>query len=160
LALKSYFSNLLSDYEKPKTPKTKPKNKKNVNNKNNEVNNKNNEVNNNNENDENNEEKNDGNNEEKNDESNQESNNASTEISYVKIHETSKNEALLLITKRRASILNELLQKIIKKSGAKCNINYISKYNKTNEIIELDLSTIVFKNHGSNNSNNFNKIIK
>jgi DNA mismatch repair protein MutS len=122
----SYFSNLLSDYEKPKTSKNKPKPKKN------------------------------NNNEECNDETNleNEENNESNGTSYVKIHETSKNEALLLITKRRASILNELLQKIIKKSGAKCNINYISKYSKKNEIIELDLSTIVFKNHGTNSSNN------
>jgi DNA mismatch repair protein MutS len=122
----SYFSNLLSDYEKPKTSKNKSKAKKT------------------------------NNNEECNDETNleNEENNESYGASYVKIHETSKNEALLLITKRRATILNELLQKIIKKSGAKCNINYISKYSKKNETIELDLSTIVFKNHGTNNSNN------
>lgn len=122
----SYFSNLLSDYERPKTSKNKPKARKN------------------------------NNNEECNDETNleNEENNEYNGASYVKIHETSKNEALLLITKRRATILNELLQKIIKKSGAKCNINYISKYSKKNETIELDLSTIVFKNHGTNNSNN------
>ena len=124
----NYFSNLLSDYEKPKTSKNKPKTKKNNNY--------------------------EDNNEESNAESSNESNNESYGTSYVKIHETSKNEALLLITKRRASILNDLLQKNIKKSGAKCNISYISKYNKTNEIIELDLSTIEFKNHGTNNSNN------
>ena len=131
----NYFSNLLSDYEKPKTSKVKPKAKKsNISNERNEETNV--ENNENNENSENSE------------------NNESTGTSYVKIHETSKNEALLLITKRRASILGELLQKIIKNSGAKCNINYISKYSKKNETILLDLSTIVFKNHGSNNSNN------
>ena len=131
-AIVNYFSNLLSDYEKPKTSKVKPKAKKSnsSNESNEETNVENNE---NNENSENNE---------------------STGTSYVKIHETSKNEALLLITKRRASILSELLQKNIKKSGAKCNINYISKYSKKNETILLDLSTIVFKNHGTNNSNN------
>jgi DNA mismatch repair protein MutS len=128
----NYFSTLLSDYEKPKTSKNKPKTKKN------------------NSYEDNNEESNtDSINELTN-----ELNNESCGTSYVKIHETSKNEASLLITKRRASILNDLLQKNIKKSGAKCNINYISKYNKTNEIIELDLSTIEFKNHGTNNSNN------
>jgi DNA mismatch repair protein MutS len=124
----NYFSNLLSDYEKPKTSKNKPKTKKNN--------------------------SYEDNNEESNAESSNELNNDSYGTSYVKIHETSKNEASLLITKRRASILNDLLQKNIKKSGAKCNINYISKYNKTNEIIELDLSTIEFKNHGTNNSSN------
>ena len=128
-AIVNYFSNLLSDYEKPKTSKVKPKAKKsNSSNESNEETNV--------ENSENNE------------------NNESTGTSYVKIHETSKNEALLLITKRRASILSELLQKIIKNSGAKCNINYISTYSKKNETIILDLSTIVFKNHGTNNSNN------
>lgn len=129
----SYFSNLLSDYERPKTSKNKPKPKKN------------------------------NNNEDTNHETNHETNleneetNGTNEYngtSYVKIHETSKNEASLLITKRRASILKELLQKIIKNSGTKCNINYISKYSKKNETIILDLSTIEFKNHGTNNSNN------
>jgi DNA mismatch repair protein MutS len=128
----NYFSTLLSDYEKPKTSKNKPKTKKN------------------NSYEDNNEESN----AELTNELTNELNNDSYGTSYVKIHETSKNEASLLITKRRASILNDLLQKNIKKSGAKCNINYISKYNKTNEIIELDLSTIEFKNHGTNNSNN------
>ena len=128
-AIVNYFSNLLSDYEKPKTSKIKPKAKKN--NSSNESN------------------------EETNLENSENSeNNENNGTSYVKIHETSKNEALLLITKRRASILSELLQKIIKNSGAKCNINYISKYSKKNETIILDLSTIVFKNHGTNNSNN------
>ena len=131
----SYFSNLLSDYERPKTSKNKPKPKKNNNNEdtNHETNL---------ENEEN--------------EENEETNgtNEYNGTSYVKIHETSKNEASLLITKRRASILKELLQKIIKNSGAKCNINYISKYSKKNETIILDLSTIEFKNHGTNNSNN------
>jgi len=128
----SYFSNLLSDYERPKTSKNKPKPKKNNNNE-------------------------DTNHETNLENEENEENNGTNEYngtSYVKIHETSKNEASLLITKRRASILKELLQKIIKNSGAKCNINYISKYSKKNETIILDLSTIEFKNHGTNNSNN------
>ena len=77
-----------------------------------------------------------------------------SESTYVKIHETSKNDALLIVTKRRAVILKELLQTIIKKSGAKYSIGYISKYSKNNETIELDLTTIEFKNHGANTSNN------
>ena len=124
----NYFSNLLSEYEKPKTPKNKPNPKKH-----NSCEENNDEVN--------------------NDTANETTNETNT-TSYVKIHETSKNEASLLITKRRASILKELLLKIIKNSGAKCSINYVSKYNKTHETIELDLSTIEFKNHGTNNSNN------
>lgn len=143
-AIVNYFSNLLSDYEKPKNVKNKSKPKKNniieenVNEVNNEpINAANNEVNN-----------------EVSNEASNEASNETTLTSYVKIHETSKNEASLLITKRRASILKELLLKIIKKSGAKCNINYISKYSKTLETIELDLTSIEFKNHGTNNSNN------
>jgi DNA mismatch repair protein MutS len=75
-------------------------------------------------------------------------------INYVKIHETSKSDALLLITKRRCSLLKDIINKLIAKSGPKYNIYYTSKYSNTNEIIELDLTIIEFKSHGSNNSNN------
>jgi DNA mismatch repair protein MutS len=61
---------------------------------------------------------------------------------------------LLIITKRRSSLLKDIINKLIAKSGAKYNICYNSKYSKCNEIIELDLTTIDFKSHGSNNSNN------
>jgi DNA mismatch repair protein MutS len=73
---------------------------------------------------------------------------------YVKIHETSKSDALLIITKRRSSLLKDIINKLIAKSGAKYSICYNSKYSKCNEIIELDLTIIDFKSHGSNNSNN------
>lgn len=73
---------------------------------------------------------------------------------YIKFHETSKNEVMLITTKRRGAILKEIIQKIIEKSGTKYEyINYTSKYSKFGEIIEIDLSSILFKNHGSNNSN-------
>ena len=73
---------------------------------------------------------------------------------YIKFHETSKNEVMLITTKRRGAILKEIIQKIIEKSGTKYEyINYTSKYSKFGEIIEIDLSSIVFKNHGSANSN-------
>jgi DNA mismatch repair protein MutS len=73
---------------------------------------------------------------------------------YVKIHETSKSDALLIITKRRSSLLKDIINKLITKSGPKYSICYNSKYSKCNEIIELDLTIIDFKSHGSNNSNN------
>jgi DNA mismatch repair protein MutS len=74
--------------------------------------------------------------------------------SYIKFHETSKNEVMLITTKRRGAILKEIIQKIIEKSGTKYEyINYTSKYSKFGEIIEIDLSSILFKNHGSANSN-------
>jgi DNA mismatch repair protein MutS len=73
---------------------------------------------------------------------------------YIKLHETSKNEVMLITTKRRGAILKEIIQKIIEQSGTKYEyINYISKYSKFGEIIEIDLSSILFKNHGSANSN-------
>jgi DNA mismatch repair protein MutS len=73
---------------------------------------------------------------------------------YIKFHETSKNEVMLITTKRRGAILKEIIQKIIEKSGTKYEyINYTSKYSKFGEIIEIDLSSILFKNHGSANSN-------
>jgi DNA mismatch repair protein MutS len=73
---------------------------------------------------------------------------------YIKFHETSKNEVMLITTKRRGAILKEIIQKLIEKSGTKYEyINYISKYDKFGEIIEIDLSSILFKNYGSNNSN-------
>ena len=73
---------------------------------------------------------------------------------YVKIHETSKSDALLIITKRRSYLLKDIIAKLIAKSGPKYSICYNSKYSKSNEIIELDLTQIDFKSHGSNNNNN------
>ena len=74
--------------------------------------------------------------------------------SYVKIHETPKSDALLIITKRRSYLLKSLISELIAKSGPKYSIYYNSKYSKCNEIIELDLTLIDFKSHGSNNTNN------
>ena len=72
---------------------------------------------------------------------------------FVKIHETSKNDAMLLITKRRAMILKECIKKIIDKNGKTCKIDYISKYSKQNEILLLDLSQLDYKIHGNNQAN-------
>jgi|UniRef100_A0A6C0CDN9 DNA mismatch repair protein MutS len=79
---------------------------------------------------------------------------SSLAYNYVKIHETAKSDALLIITKRRSLLLKTLISNLIAKSGPKYSICYNSKYSKTNEIIELDLTLIDFKSHGSNNSNN------
>ena len=79
---------------------------------------------------------------------------SSLAYNYVKIHETSKSDALLIITKRRSTLLKTILGNLIAKSGPKYSICYNSKYSKSNEIIELDLTLIDFKSHGSNNSNN------
>ena len=71
----------------------------------------------------------------------------------MKIHETSKNDAMLVITKRRAMILKELLQKLISKTGANQNVAYVSKYSGKEELINLDLAAIEFKVHGNNQTN-------
>ena len=74
-------------------------------------------------------------------------------VDYVKIHETSKSDPILLITKRRGLILKEIIDKIIKNSGENYEIPYISTYSGAEEKIILNLSSLEFKNHGSNNSN-------
>lgn len=69
---------------------------------------------------------------------------------YIKIHETSKNDAMLILTKRRAMILRDCLSKLIEKNGANVELEYTSKYSKSREILILDLSSIEFKIHGNN----------
>lgn len=69
---------------------------------------------------------------------------------YIKIHETNKNEPMLIGTKRRITLLKEHLNKLINKH---IQIKYISKYSKKEETFDFDLNTIEFKPHGSNNMN-------
>ena len=109
-AICNYFSQLIADFEKPKTTKTKSKPKT----------------------------------------SDDATNNTTTTNDYVKIHETSKSDAILILTKRRAMILKECLTKIIEKDGENVYIKYQSKYNNNVEIIVLNLSSIEFKVHGNN----------
>ena len=73
---------------------------------------------------------------------------------------------MLILTKRRSLILKELLDKIIKTNNNNIvKINYMSSYSRTEEYIDLDLSTVNFKSHGSNQTNvlidspNINNII-
>ncbi len=75
------------------------------------------------------------------------------ELNYVKIHETSKNDAMLIATKRRIMILKESIQKIIKNEGKDIGIKYKSKYSGLEEILTLDLSSIEYKIHGNNHTN-------
>lgn len=133
IAISQFLSSIVSDFEKPKNKKQKPKSlskslskniKKPVISQNNE-------------------EKNTENNEEFTDEY----------INYVKIHETSKSDPMLLITKRRSVILKEILDIIIKENGKDYIINYNSSYSGTEEQLTIDLTTIGFKPHGSNQAN-------
>ncbi len=69
---------------------------------------------------------------------------------FVKIHESSKSDSLLLATKRRTMILQECL----KKEGTSVDITYVSKFSKKKEIYTLDLSKLEYLEHGSNKTNN------
>ena len=128
IAISHFLSGLVGEFEKPKNKKHKPKSlskniKKPVISQNNEESNV------------------------ENEEENEEYSN------YVKIHETSKSDPMLLITKRRSVILKEILDKIIKENGKDYIINYNSSYSGTEEQLTIDLTSIEFKPHGSNQAN-------
>ena len=76
---------------------------------------------------------------------------------YVKLHETSKNDPILLITKRRAAILKEILKKMIETTGSQSEIKYKSSYSGTEDILNLDLAAIEFKIHGNNQKIKFSR---
>ncbi len=69
---------------------------------------------------------------------------------FVKIHESSKSDSILLATKRRTMILQDCL----KKEGNSVEITYVSKFSKKKEIYTLDLSKLEYLEHGSNKTNN------
>tara|TARA_B100000902_G_scaffold158640_1_gene154635 strand:- start:16321 stop:19320 length:3000 start_codon:yes stop_codon:yes gene_type:complete len=69
---------------------------------------------------------------------------------FVKIHESSKSDSILLATKRRTMILQDCL----KKEGNSVKITYVSKFLKKKEIYTLDLSKLEYLEHGSNKTNN------
>ena len=67
---------------------------------------------------------------------------------FIKIHETSKSEDLLIGTSRRITLLKSVLPKT-----SKVLIDYVSKYSQTKEIFEFNLSELEYKPHGSNKTN-------
>ena len=73
-----------------------------------------------------------------------------TESEYIKIHETSKNDAMLIGTKRRIMILKDIITLNINKNGPIVGIKYKSKYSGDEEILSLDLSELDYKPHGNN----------
>ena len=64
---------------------------------------------------------------------------------YVKIHETAKNNAILIGTSRRMA----LLKNAITKTTAPAMLSYKSRYSKNIEMFELDLSALEYIKHGS-----------
>ena len=76
---------------------------------------------------------------------------------YVKIHETSKSNAVLVCTSRRAELLKRAVVGVIKKQKSPtAMITYKSKYSNTEEIVELDLGSLEYT---SSSSSKTDKII-
>ena len=74
------------------------------------------------------------------------------ETLFIKLNETSKNDITLTLTKRRALILQEIINKKIEKEK-NVKITYLSSFTRIEETIILDLTSVNFKNYGSNNTN-------
>jgi len=68
------------------------------------------------------------------------------DVHYVKIHETPKNDAVLMGTSRRVAILKSQLEK----KGKSVEITYFSNFSNKNDKFELNVETIEFNNIGSN----------
>lgn len=68
------------------------------------------------------------------------------DVHYVKIHETPKNDAVLMGTSRRVAILKSQLEK----KGKYVEITYFSNFSNKNDTFELNVETIEFNNIGSN----------
>ena len=71
---------------------------------------------------------------------------------FIKIHETSKMEASLIATKRRAALLESEINKLLSKNIYNIDLKYISKFTEKEEIFKLNLKTFYQKNHGNNNT--------
>ena len=71
---------------------------------------------------------------------------------FIKIHETSKMEASLIATKRRAALLESEINKLLSKNIYNIDLKYISKFTEKQEIFKLNLKTFYQRNHGNNNT--------
>ena len=67
---------------------------------------------------------------------------------YVKIHETAKSPATLVCTSRRTVLLKAAIKQRMLENQ-KHTISYQSKYSQTEEVFELDLSTLEYTTNGS-----------
>ena len=88
-----------------------------------------------------------------NDNNNNNNNDDNDDYNYVKIHETGKTDIMLIMTKRRCVILQQIIEKLIKNNNGVFNIEYISKYSGNHEYVNLDLKSCEFKQHGNNQTN-------
>ena len=68
---------------------------------------------------------------------------------YVKIHETSKSDASLICTSRRATLLKSAIAKMAAAPTTTASISYKSRYSKEIETFDLDLKSLEYINHGS-----------
>lgn len=75
-------------------------------------------------------------------------------IQYIKIHETSKSEDLLIGTKRRIGLLKNDISTFIKNNKCdKISLNYTSKFDNKEEVFTFDISELDYHSNGSSDSN-------
>lgn len=73
---------------------------------------------------------------------------------YIKIHETSKSEDLLIGTKRRVGLLKNDITTFIQKNNCdKITLNYISKFDNKEELFIFDISSLDYNSNGSTDTN-------
>ena len=69
---------------------------------------------------------------------------------YVKIHQTSKSNAMLVCTSRRAELLKTAVASLIQRQKkTTVDIHYKSKYSNTDEIVVLNLSNLEYNTSSS-----------
>ena len=69
---------------------------------------------------------------------------------YVKIHQTSKSNAMLVCTSRRAELLKTAVASLIQRQKkTTVDISYKSKYSNTDEIVVLNLSNLEYNTSSS-----------
>ena len=70
---------------------------------------------------------------------------------YIKIHETPKMDPMLIGTKRRISILKNILEKI---PQDEISLAFTSRFTNLEETFTINIRELEFKSHGGNQSNN------
>ena len=70
---------------------------------------------------------------------------------YIKIHETPKMDPMLIGTKRRISILKNILEKL---PDNEINLIFTSRFTNEEETFSINIKNLEFKVHGGNQSNN------
>ncbi len=72
---------------------------------------------------------------------------------FIKIHETPKNEPVLMGTKRRINILKTIIDKLKLENDGKHIITYKSEYSGNEEVYYLQIDNFEYSLHGGNKTN-------